>query len=129
MVSLFFFHPYVLFTLKTVGSTSPSIARDALKKNPNFPEAWANEFTIGTRNLGVGPGNPEKVFNEVEGGCHGLGVVVVGVFLVLGEFARKKGDVFCVFDLSPLKNIEGDCVSSKKSQKNKVGGFYIYLLR
>lgn len=32
----------------------------------------------------MGPGNPEKVFNEVEGGCHGLGVVllvVVGFFL------------------------------------------------
>ena len=40
----------------------------------------------------MGPGNPEKVFNEVEGGCHGFGSGVVGGrnFLVLGEFARKN---------------------------------------
>ena len=39
----------------------------------------------------MGPGNPERFSMKWKGGCHGLGVVVVGVFLVLGEFASQKG--------------------------------------
>lgn len=107
----------------------------AFKKKSKFPRGpgqWVHNWNP---EPWCGSGQPGKVFNEVEGGCHGLGVVllVVGVFLVLGEFASQKEYKFSMFFLggSPpqKKNIEGDCVCSTKNLKNKVGGFYIYLLR
>ena len=46
------------------------------KKNPETKKsqrkAWANEFTVGTWNLSLGPGNPESFPMEVEG-CQGFG--------------------------------------------------------